>query len=220
MNNYQQLRNSYRSSGMAQTYDAKRFQTKRGQILNRSYLTALTGVLNVIRQSGSVVESLLDIPCGTGRIFETLLSKGVRPVGADISLEMMKASREKVSDNHIPLVQCDATAIPFKDGSFDVVTCLRFLTMYVPPEVRHLIFKEMGRVSRGWVIIECRHNSRWSDIWYWIATRIFGKPPVINYFSRDEIKQELQQAGIELFRIFEPYGLFSNKWLILGKIIR
>ena len=246
-NNYQHIKRSYRSEDIAQTYDTKRFRlSPRKQLLNRLFLNALTGIINVIKSNGmsdppghpvgepprnnrdsTHAPRILDIPCGTGRTFKTLVNKGIDLIGADISMEMMKVSDLPLRDFHhmgiplgmekIGLVQCDAERMPFKNKSFDVILCLRFLTLRVPAEARKMIFREMKRVSRKWVIIECRQRNFWSNIWYWWA-ETFQNNPRFNYFTRDEIKKELEKAGIDLVRTFTPFGMFSNKWLLLGRV--
>lgn len=216
---YRKVKKSYRSDNKANVYDSKRFNTPKGRLLNRRYLTAVTGVLNNIKERGYQIDLLLDMPCGTGRVFQTLSSKGINFMGADISKEMMLVSQQKIpSDNVIPLIQCDGEKMPFKDNSFDVITCFRFLTMKVPAEARHLIFKEMARISRSWVIIECTHKTYWTGLWYWLAQKLLHIFPKINYFTRKTIKKELNDAGIEIVRTFCPFGLFSNKWLLLCRI--
>lgn len=215
-NDYQQIRKSYQSTAVAGRYDSHRFEADPvRQSLNRRLLVAVTGVLNAATASGHTVNSILDMPCGTGRLFPTLLDKGYRITGSDISREMMQVFGRE--NNGVPLVQCDATRMPYKDKSFDAVTCVRFLTMRVPKSVRAPIFREMCRVSRAWVVIECRQKHPIAAVWFWIAEKIFRKPPVVNYFRKDEIKQELSDAGIRLVRIFKPFGFASNKWLLLGR---
>ena len=226
---YQQVKKSYQSVNVADRYDNKRFrESQRKQLLNRQLMTALTGVLNYIKTNGCKVDLVFDMPCGTGRAFSTFLNKGIRFIGADISKEMMLQSRLSAKGGSasggnpglkdVPLIQCDGARAPFKDNSFDVVTSLRFLTTFIPKEARAPIFKEMGRVSRGWVIIECRHENILSIAGEWIFQNILHRPPRFNYFSRDAIKQELENAGIKLEKVFCPYGLASNKWLLLGRV--
>jgi len=216
---YQRVKKSYQSNDVATRYDSKRFkESQRKQLLNRQLMTALTGVLNYIKTNGCRVNSLLDMPCGTGRAFSTLISKGINFIGADISKEMMLQSRLYPELRSVPLLQCDGAKMPFKDHSFEVITSLRFLTTFIPKEARAPIFREMNRISRGWIIIECRHENILSVMGEWIFQNLLHRPPRFNYFSRDAIKQELEKAGIQLERIFCPYGLFSNKWLLLGRV--
>jgi len=218
-NDYQQVKKSYQSNDVAHRYDNKRFkESQRKQLLNRQLMTALTGVLSYIRETGGRIDSLLDMPCGTGRAFPILISKRINFIGADISKEMMLQSRLDPGLKAVPLIQCDGAKMPFKDNSFNVITSLRFLTTFIPQEARGPIFREMNRIGRGWVIIECRHANILSVTGEWLFQNLLHRPPRFNYFSRDAIKQELAKAGIKLERIFCPYGLFSNKWLLLGRV--
>ncbi len=73
---------------------------------------------------------VLDVACGTGDSTIDIAKaggSGISVIGADISSGMMslvmeKAARAGVTDR-IRLMVADGTALPFEDGSFDVVTC-------------------------------------------------------------------------------------------------
>ncbi|MFA5793451.1 MAG: class I SAM-dependent methyltransferase [Candidatus Brocadiia bacterium] len=221
VSNYTHIRTSYQNNGVAGKYDAQRFQTTRGKFLNQRFVTAVAGALNLAQSSGHKVDSVLDIPCGTGRLFPKILEKGYKLVGSDISRHMMSVARPKAGpDGNVPMVQCDATRMPYKTGSFDAITCVRFLTMRVPKEIRSPIFKEMSRVTKAWVVMECRDKHSWGFIMHWVRAKIFRRSPLVNYFVKDEIAKELSSSGLELIRIFRPFGMFSNKWLLLCRTMR
>jgi ubiquinone/menaquinone biosynthesis C-methylase UbiE len=59
----------------------------------------------------------LEIGVGTGRVALPLAAAGQRLVGVDISSAMLAALHDK-SPGAVPLVQADATRLPFRDGSF------------------------------------------------------------------------------------------------------
>jgi ubiquinone/menaquinone biosynthesis C-methylase UbiE len=59
----------------------------------------------------------LEIGVGTGRVALPLAAAGQRLVGVDISAAMLAALHAK-SPGAFPLVQADATRLPFRDGSF------------------------------------------------------------------------------------------------------
>ncbi len=83
---------------------------------------------------------VLDLACGTGDMCRDLVDAGHRPVGADLSLGMLEASRTDA-----PLTQADALALPFRDGSLDGVVCGFAMRNFValPP-----VLAELSRVLR------------------------------------------------------------------------
>ena len=164
---YEQVKRRYRDAVVATTYDASRFLSARGQKRNRLTLAAIQRAFDLAASLGTPIRSCLDLPCGTGRLFPWLLHRQLRFVGADISLEMMRAAWRKddaKNGGRVPLalVQCDGESLPLKSQSLDAVFSIRFM-FHVPREVRIRILQEMARVSRRWLIVDFRHcyNVRW-----------------------------------------------------------
>lgn len=96
--------------------------------------------------------AVLDNMCGTG-VFLDVLARDFRfVVGADISLDMVRHTREDARKSMKGLVCADADRLPFADASFDVVN-VRGALHHVNPVDTAL--KEMRRVLRpgGLVII-------------------------------------------------------------------
>ncbi|MEP6693982.1 MAG: class I SAM-dependent methyltransferase [Chloroflexota bacterium] len=66
----------------------------------------------------------LDLGCGVGHTLRRLAPMVAFAVGADATLEMMQAGRASVvSAPNTAFAQSDATALPFADATFDLVTC-------------------------------------------------------------------------------------------------
>lgn len=65
----------------------------------------------------------LDLGCGTGFSTEVLAAQAARVSwrGVDCSREMLAVARAKPGLARIPLLQARAEALPFADGSFDIV---------------------------------------------------------------------------------------------------
>jgi len=64
---------------------------------------------------GSVV---VDLACGTGDLSAMARRRGYRTLGADLSWGMLAANRTGE-----PVVQCDASQLPFADASVDGIVC-------------------------------------------------------------------------------------------------
>lgn len=65
-------------------------------------------------------DRVLDACCGTGDLAVAAARAGGVVTGADFSEQMLARARRKAPQ--LDWVQADATALPFEDGSFDVVT--------------------------------------------------------------------------------------------------
>ena len=61
----------------------------------------------------------LDLACGEGRLGRLLASLGHRVVGIDASPTMVRLAA--THENRQPALLADATALPFRDGTFDLV---------------------------------------------------------------------------------------------------
>lgn len=79
-------------------------------------------------------QSLLDVGCGTGYLIDMLQrQKNALYCGLDLSPEMLKMAKQKLSDS-VFLIEGSADSLPYEDNSFDVVTCIQSFHHYPKPE--------------------------------------------------------------------------------------
>lgn len=100
-------------------------------------------------------ESILDIPCGTGKLAPVFAAKQYRIVASDISPQMMEFARAayaRAGCSKVEFEVADASALPeaFK-GAFDLVVCLRLMHR-VPPQVGETILKEFAGCARYTIV--------------------------------------------------------------------
>ncbi len=96
---------------------------------------------------------ILDIPCGTGKLFPIFLKRGFLIYAADISKEMLSCiPKEHIKPQVKEIKTLDATRVGYKDGFFEIVICLRLLHR-VPHKLRKRIIKELSRVSSSYIIL-------------------------------------------------------------------
>jgi ubiquinone/menaquinone biosynthesis C-methylase UbiE len=101
-------------------------------------------------------ESVLDLPCGTGRLLPLLAHElGHRVVQADGALAMLREARAHVAA--VPALAADALAMPLRDGAVDGVVMFRFLH-HLPPDAAAAALGEACRVARRFVVCSFFHR--------------------------------------------------------------
>jgi len=92
-------------------------------------------------------ECALDLGCGVGHTLRRIAPLVTFAVGADATLEMMRAGRASVVNvSNAAFVQSDATALPIADATFDLVTC-RLAAHHFTDAASS--FREVARVVRS-----------------------------------------------------------------------
>jgi len=84
-------------------------------------LERLTHIVDKLNMAEGM--DILDLGCGTGILFDMLRRKvtGSGTVtGIDFSIEMARKAHRNFPFDNVNVVDADATALPFADGSFDV----------------------------------------------------------------------------------------------------
>ncbi len=82
----------------------------------------------VIRHTGATSATRIFEPgVGTGRIAAPFLRRGYHYTGLDLSMAMLRVLRDRPGAERCHLVQGDVRALPFADGSFDLVLTAHLL---------------------------------------------------------------------------------------------
>jgi SAM-dependent methyltransferase len=212
---YSYKKDFYRDAEVAADYDQHRFTTPRRQRRNVRKWRAICSALD---RAGDV-RSVLDLPCGTGRFTGHFARLDLDTVGSDISLQMMReaaAAPEVAHDSIAGYVQADGEALPYADCSLDCVASIRFM-FHVDPVTRRRILREMGRVSRRWLIIDYRHkySLRWLS---WKIRHAVGLlPEVPERVSRSDLRSEFRDAGLTIRQVIPVRRWLSDKWIVLAE---
>ena len=109
-------------------------------------------VMREVRRSGA--RSLLDVCCGSADV-PLALARDARRRGVRLEVTLLDRSSEMLSiaarragvEPGVTLTAGDATALPFGDATFDVVTCNLALHHFEPDAARALL-AELRRVAR------------------------------------------------------------------------
>jgi ubiquinone/menaquinone biosynthesis C-methylase UbiE len=90
--------------------------------------------------------NVLDVGCGTGTQLELYQKAGCRVFGIDPSAAMLKVARARLSDN-AELLNGDASATPYADGQFDLIT-MKNVLHEMSPDVRSAVLNECNRILK------------------------------------------------------------------------
>ncbi|HKE58902.1 MAG TPA: methyltransferase domain-containing protein [Pyrinomonadaceae bacterium] len=95
--------------------------------LTKAFIPALLSAVNI--RNGVRV---LDVACGPGYVAHAARAAGAIPIGLDFSAEMIRLARKQ--NPTIEFQEGDAHALPFADGTFDIVTINFGLLHLADPE--------------------------------------------------------------------------------------
>lgn len=125
----------------------------------RLYEPILGRLLSGVRRAGLALcpprpgMRVVDVGCGTGAVLARYAAAGCRVAGLDASASMLAEARRRLGPGAL-LAAGEATALPFADGSADLVTAMMLLHT-LPEKDRPAALAEMARVAgaRGRVLI-------------------------------------------------------------------
>ena len=153
-------------------------------------------LLNNVPEGGTV----LDVPAGTGRYVDHLLSRGFVVGGVDVSPQMLEIARQRIGNNPnlLFLKVADAVELPFREREFSGVTCMR-LYHRTPPEIRRKMLAEVRRVSQGWAILYFGWTNGWLALRRSIRSLFLrGRPSNPHPVTMSQLRSELHSVGMQL----------------------
>ena len=161
--------------------------------------------------------SVLDVGCGSGDFSREAQRRGARVTSLDIAMRLLDETGRKVDTDR---VNADACALPFADGSFDVVISSECIEHTLDPR---LALAEIHRVTRpgGRLLVTVPNQA-----WHFSATiaAAFKLRPFEGYehwLGWWEIRRILRglHARIEQMRGFHLVPpLFRPTWPLLRRI--
>ena len=170
---------------------------------------------------------LLEIGAGAAQCSRYAARQGARVVATDISGAMLRQGLDLnlrltvESGLTVPLVQCDATSLPFGDGSFDTVFTSYGAVPFVADSAA--VMAEAARVLRpgGRFVFSTTHPIRWTlpdDPGYpglTVSSSYFDRTPYVeeesgaatyveHHRTLGDRVRELTAAGLRLVDLVEP----------------
>jgi ubiquinone/menaquinone biosynthesis C-methylase UbiE len=154
--------------------------------------------------------SVLDVPCGAGRLTGTLLDRADRAVCADVSPAMLaharRTLRAPIAQGRVELARASVGALPFDDDAFDSALCWRLLHHLTDRTVRVRALSELARVARRGVVASFADADTWKS-----RIRRFHRAQRHSVaVTRAELAGEARDAGLTVVKTYRLSGLFSH----------
>jgi SAM-dependent methyltransferase len=155
--------------------------------------------------------TLLDIATGSGDIPRALVRWGrrrgyhPRVLATDVSEDVLAVARRETADEPAITVQvCDARALPYRDGAFDIAVCSLALHHF-PRADAIAVLAEMGRVARRGIILNDLVRTWPGYVGAWLLgnatttnrlTRHDAPLSILRAFTPDELTEMAREAGL------------------------
>lgn len=183
----------YQDKQTADEYDKIRFSSLAGQVFNDRERRIIRECFDQLPPETVV----LDMPCGTGRLAEPILERGLRVHGADISEQMLEVAQGRLSrfGDKFSTEIIDAFAGGNGTPRFEAALCARVL-MHFPLEEQIKFLRGVVAHTRTRVVITHCLDSPYQRFRRWVKRVLKHQVPARYPITNDEIAQLLRETGL------------------------
>lgn len=141
----------------------------------------------------------LDASCGTGHYALALARRGARVTAADASAPMLALAQAKARQDGLPLalVRASLEHLPFRAGSFELITCVLALEFVAEPAAAVAQLARVQAPGGRLVIGALGRFSLWA---LWRRLKSLFRPSLwwhAHFYSRPELVRLVRAAGYE-----------------------
>ncbi|HLC41787.1 MAG TPA: methyltransferase domain-containing protein [Methylomirabilota bacterium] len=181
---------------LALSYD-EWYETPFGKLVDRLEKEAVFSLVKA--RPGDLA---LDLSCGTGNYTLALAHRGLRVVGVDCSEPMLRLAKAKAArlSERLFLIQADATALPFRSRSFDLVTLILGLEFMADPGKA---IEEVRRVLKpgACLVVAILNRAGLWTIWRRLKRNFVGSIWTrARFLSEGELQRLLEQRRVSLLQ--------------------
>ncbi|MEZ6185920.1 MAG: class I SAM-dependent methyltransferase [Planctomycetota bacterium] len=163
-------------------------------------------IRRALERTGVTQGTILDMPCGAGRLGPEIEPFAKTLISGDYSREMLYRLREANPQGRCSVV--NAFQLPFGDRTFDVVFSARLSHHIGDDQRREDYLREVLRVSKTWVVVTIfateSIKNRLREL-----RRVFNKKRSKSTFRRKDVERIAEAAGFDV-RGWVPISRLSS----------
>ncbi len=149
--------------------------------------------------------TVLDLPCGGGRVFLRLASHGYKVAAGDLS-PAMRAIAQQNADKAglgITVQEADVENLAMADRSVDTVVCFRLFQHFPTAAIRQRAVSELCRVADKYVVLSYFSPFSWTQAKLILREKLGGRKLRKFPTSLTEVEGYFAQSG---YRLVKDYG--------------
>lgn len=204
----------YKDVEIAERYDRVRFSGLSGRVFDALEKYNVRRAFEGIPTTSLV----LDLPCGTGRLAETLLERGYRVCGADISPAMLEVAGRKLArfgDRFSILLGDVHDLARERPKSYDCALCARVL-MHFPLVEQMRFLRAVTQLCRGAVVFTQSLDTPYQRFRRKAKRPFSSWSPVGHPLTEAELNELLDGAGLQLRRRLRPMPLLTEEIIVVA----
>jgi 2-polyprenyl-3-methyl-5-hydroxy-6-metoxy-1,4-benzoquinol methylase len=205
----------YKDVAVAERYDRERFSSLPGKEFNGLEQRAIRAAFHGVPRSATVV----DVPCGTGRLAETLLGDGYRVVGVDISQAMLQVASRKLArfGQRFESIVADVHDLAARaPGQSDAALCARVLMHFELPQPVAFL-RSVATLARGRVVFSQSISTPYQRGRRRVKRWLGHRPSAMFPITEAELAQLLQGAGLREVRRIRVASLVSEGMFVVAE---
>jgi SAM-dependent methyltransferase len=164
--------------------------------------------------------SVLDLPCGAGRLIPLLKRLGYNVTAADVSPHMLAQAQyyagpfgENCIDDTDDFQLANVFETGFHDNCFDAVVCHRLLQYFPEPELRQKVLRELRRICSGPIVVSFLCDLAIDHAWDYALNAIRRrKPRGCIPISYKVLVEDARKAGLLVKKWIPMRPLISKRW--------
>lgn len=201
----------YKQKRVAENYDRERFSSIPGAIFDKLQKKRVLEAFADLPKGATI----LDVPCGTGRLAEPLLEAGFQVIGMDISPAMVDVASRKLATygDRFQTIVGDLREVTEIDRRCDAALCARLL-MHVPIDEQIGLLSNVARLSSRVVVFDQSLDSPYQRLRRMIKKGLRHQRPVRYPLSRRQLERLASESGLKILRTLHVCAFVSEALVV------
>ncbi len=158
------------------------------------------------------VATVLDAPCGVGRLSLWLGQQGYQVTAVDLGEAAVNYTKELLSKSNInaDVSSQNIFELPYTDNQFDAAVCFRLLHHFDKPADQQALIRELCRVAGSYVVISYFSPYSFTTLRRKLRRALSGKPIKQNPNTLQQVRQMFDACHYSLLGTVKRSGFLHS----------